>query len=152
MESCKKNGQGFVNMDMVKDKQNSIQFYFTQHSRLGNHREHICSLRFCVWVCISFFSHQGFIDKGSRLTGSVTRVSFFPIWSIIKHFRPNSTSWIALLGRHFLSLWKKFYSVNISKNTLNTLAKVIIMQNRYQNDFFLSLIYLPRRWLSMIYD
>ena len=71
--TCESSKKNYYQVLMVKDKQNSIQFYFTQHSRLGNHREHICSLRFCVWVCISFFSHQGFIDKGSRLTGSVTR-------------------------------------------------------------------------------
>lgn len=80
---------------------------------------------------------HGVIDKGSRLTGSITRVSSFPIWSIIKDFIPGITRQAATLGRQsHLSLWKKYNSVNISKNALNTPAEVIIMQNRYQNDFF----------------
>lgn len=133
-----------------KTMENSIQSYFSQHCRLNYCEEHICFLRFfCFLLSLSWCDWQRF--KANRFNNQ--RVSFFPIWSIIKHFRPNSTSWIALLGRHFhLSLWKKYNSVNISKNALNTPAKVIIMQNRYQNDFFLSLIYLHHRWLSMIYD
>lgn len=109
---------------------------------------------FTFWGIFWFFLPPSWCDwqgiKANRFNNQ--RVPSSPSGQLLRISDPI-TSWTVLLGRHFhLSLWKKYNSVNISKNALNTPAKVIIMQNRYRNDFFLSLVYLHRRWLSMIYD
>lgn len=42
-------------------------------------------------LAVVVLPHHGMIDKRSRLTGSITTVSSFPIGSIIKDFIPSIT-------------------------------------------------------------